>query len=226
MLRFVLILFLFSGGQPAFSQLSGSVRSSTGQPLPFANVVLVRSEDSTLVKATLTDEAGHYQLALADTGTYSLRLSSIGYQSWRSPAFAWTPSQPSRDFGEQILREDTQQLGEVVIRAQKPLYQQTPEGTIVHVQSSILSKGSSVLQVLERSPGVVIDYRNNAISLNGKSGITVLLNGKLMRMSVEQIVAFLNGLSANDIDTIELLTTPGARYDAEGSAGVINIVLK
>ncbi|MFD2934882.1 outer membrane beta-barrel protein [Spirosoma flavum] len=226
MKRFVVYLLLFISYQPAFSQLSGHLRTSAGQPIPFANVLVVQSVDSLLVKATLTDETGRYQLAIPDTGTYILRLSSLGYQSWRSPAFELTPAEPRKEFGEQILREDTQQLGEVVIRAQKPLYQQTSEGTVVNVESSVLSKGSSVLQVLERSPGVAIDYRNNTITLNGKSGITVLLNGKLMRMSVEQIVALLNGLSANEVEKIELLATPGARYDAEGSAGVINIVLK
>lgn len=219
----LLLCLLF---QPAFGQVTGNLRTSVGQPIPFANVLLVNSVDSSLVKAALTDDQGHYQVETPQPGTYVLRLSSIGYQSWRSPVFELTPGQTRKEFGEQILHDDTQRLSEVVIRAQKPLYQQTTEGTVVNVESSVLAKGSSVLQVLERSPGVIIDYRNNTITLNGKSGITVLLNGKLMRMSVEQIVALLNGMSANEIEKIELLATPGARYDAEGSAGVINIVLK
>lgn len=223
---FALNLLMFIVCQPILGQVSGHLRTAAGQPIPFANVLLLKSPDSSLVKAALTDEAGHYQLAVSDTGTYFVRSSSIGYQNWRSPVFVLTSAQLSKELVEQILREDTRQLGEVVIRAQKPLYQQTAEGTVVNVESSVLSKGSSVIQVLERAPGVSIDYRNNTITLNGKSGVTVLLNGKLMRMSMEQLVAFLGGLSANDIEKIELLATPGARYDAEGSAGVINIVLK
>jgi hypothetical protein len=118
------------------------------------------------------------------------------------------------------------QLNEVVIQAAKPVFRQQPYGTIVNVGSSMLTKGSSALEVLERSPGVFIDRRNNSIALNGKSDVMVMLNGKLIRMPVEQLVTFLNGLRADDIEKIELLTTPPAGYDAEGSAGMINIVLK
>lgn len=97
---------------------------------------------------------------------------------------------------------------------------------VVNVQNSILTKGSSALSVLERSPGVVIDHRNNSISLNGKDGVMVMINGKLMRMALSQVVALLNGTSANDIEKIELLTSPPSKYDADGNAGLINIVMK
>ncbi|HKZ64931.1 MAG TPA: outer membrane beta-barrel family protein, partial [Chitinophagaceae bacterium] len=159
-------------------------------------------------------------------GTYILRFSSAGYQTWDSPVFELTDSQQNKNFGTQIMKKDTKQLGEVVIRSEKPLYQQRPEGLLINVESSILTKGSSALEVLERSPGVVIDHRNNSIALNGKAGVMVMLNGKLMRMSAEQVASLLNGMSADDIEKIELLTTPPTRYDAEGSAGLINIVLK
>ena len=219
-------LLLFCLYQHAFSQVSGQLTTPTGQPIPFANVLLLTSTDSSLVKATLSTETGTYQLESIAPGTYILRVSSVGYQPWHSLIFNLTAALPAKEFGTQIMQEDTKQLGEVVIRAEKPLYQQITEGTVVNVESSILSKGSSVLQILERSPGVVIDYRNNSIALNGKGGVTVMLNGKLMRMAADQVVSLLNGMSANDISTIELLTTPGARYDAEGSAGIINIVLR
>lgn len=118
------------------------------------------------------------------------------------------------------------QLGEVVIRSSKPLFQQQAGGIVVNVQSSLLTKGSSVLQVLERSPGVVIDPRNNTIALNGKTGITVMLDGKLIRLSIAQVVALLNNMNADNIDKIELLSTPPANYDADGNAGLINIVTR
>lgn len=212
--------------QRAFGQVTGKLTTAAGQPIPLANVLLLKGADSSLVKAALTNDTGMYQLDHSGPGTYILRMSSLGYQTWHSPIFELMATQPGKDLGTQILQEDTNRLREVVIRAQKPLYQQTVEGTVINVESSLLSKGSSALQILERSPGVVIDYRNNSIALNGKNGITILLNGKPMRMPVEQVVALLNGMSANDISTIELLTTPGARYDAEGSAGIINIVSK
>ncbi len=130
------------------------------------------------------------------------------------------------DFGVQVMKEGAKGLKEVVVRAEKPLFQQRPYGTVVNVQSSVLSKGSSALELLERSPGVFIDRRDNNIALNGKTGVMVMINGKMMRVSVDQVTTLLNGMSANDIERIELMTTPPARYDAEGSAGLINIVLK
>jgi iron complex outermembrane recepter protein len=123
-------------------------------------------------------------------------------------------------------RPKTRQYDSIVVRGQKALFQQQPFGTVVNVGSSVLTKGSTALQLLERSPGVTIDHRYNSIALNGRSGVTVMLNGKPMHLSIDQVVALLNGMSADDIEKIELMTTPPARYDADGSAGMINIVLK
>ncbi|MEZ2443560.1 TonB-dependent receptor [Chitinophaga sp. RCC_12] len=118
------------------------------------------------------------------------------------------------------------QLKEVMVRANKPLLQQQAYGTVVNVQSSVLTKGSSVLEVLERSPGVNIDRRTNGIALNGKSGVMVMLNGKLLRMSADQLMIYLQGMTAADVEKIELLNTPPAKYDAAGNAGMINIVIR
>jgi hypothetical protein len=127
-------------------------------------------------------------------------------------------------YGQEL--KDTNTLKEAVITGKKPLVQQRPDGIVVNVESSIMTKGSSVLEVLQRSPGVIIDRRNNNIFLNGKDGVMVMLNGKLMRMSIAEVITLLQGMSGDDIEKIELLSTPPARYDAEGSAGLINIVLK
>ena len=177
-----------------------------------------------MLKATTTDSTGAFNMNNIQPGNYILRISNIGYNAWNSPPFNLMSGH--KDWGVRILAEDSRQLGEVVVRAEKPPFQQRPDGTVVNVENSIMTKGSSALEVLERSPGVVIDHRNNSIDLNGKSGVVVMINGKATHMSVEQVVALLNGMSADDIEKIELLTTPTARYDADGSAGVINIVLK
>jgi len=121
---------------------------------------------------------------------------------------------------------DTIRMTEAVVRAQRPVLQQITGGTVINVQNSLLSKGSSALEVLTRSPGITLDYQNNSIALNGKNGVSVMLDGKLLRLSMTQLFALLQGISADDIDKIELLTTPPANYDAEGSGGIINIVLK
>jgi iron complex outermembrane receptor protein len=222
LLGFILICLL----QAVYGQISGKLTNNAGQPLTFASVLLLRSSDTSLVKAASTDEAGAYQLQYNGEGKYILQISCIGHNTWYSPEFELTASRPARDFGTQVLNANGQTLGEVSVRATKPLIQQNAYGTIVNVESSILTKGSSVLQIMERSPGIIIDRRNNDIAMNGKSGVMIMLNGKLMRMSTAQLLTMLDGMSADDITTIELLTTPPAGYDAEGSAGLINIILK
>jgi iron complex outermembrane recepter protein len=210
----------------ASAQISGRFTTTNSQPASFANVLLLKSADSTLVKAALTDEKGTYSIPFPPAGKYLLRFTGMGFQIWNSPLFDITASQGNKDMGEVMISELTQQLEEVVVQAEKPMFQQHIEGMVVNVQSSLLTKGSSALSVLERSPGVTIDYRNNSIALNGKSGVMVMLNGKLMRIPMEQLVNLLNGMSADDIEKIELLTSPSSKYDADGSAGLINIVLK
>ena len=222
---FVSLLALFFL-QNARGQLSGKIRTAGGEPIASANVLLLRSSDSALVKATTTNETGAYHFEGIGQGNYLLRISRVGYLTWESPLFGLTESPSEKDFGTQVLKEEDKQLGAVIVRAEKPLFQQRPDGTVVNVESSLLSKGSSALEVLERSPGVVIDHRNNSIALAGKNGVTVMIDGKLMNLPIEQVVNLLNSMPAEDLEKIELLTTPPARYDANGGGGLINIVLK
>jgi iron complex outermembrane receptor protein len=223
---FILILLATCILKGAYGQLSGKLTNENGLPLPSSSVALLRSSDSSVVKITASDETGNYQLQYSGEGKFFLHISCIGYESWHSPEFELTTSRPTRDFGIQVLKASQQTMEEVSVRANKPLIRQNAYGTIINVESSILSKGNSALQILERSPGIIIDRRNNDIAMNGKAGVMVMLNGKLMRMSTAQLLTLLDGMSADDIATIELLTTPPAGYDAEGNAGLINIVLK
>ena len=208
------------------AQLSGKLTNEAGQPIAAANIMLLRSLDTSVVKAVISDSSGAYQIQHNEMGKYFLQITSVGYSAYSSGELEFSSSPVKMDLGTQALKTNTKALAEVVVRSSRPLLQQNANGTSVNVESSLLTKGSSVLQVLERSPGVIIDHRNNDISLHGKSGVTVMLNGKVMRMSMAQVLQLLNGMSADDIATIELLTTPPSGYDAEGSAGLINIIVK
>ncbi len=218
----VLLSCLYTG---AFSQAIGRVLSPDHKPVEQANVILIKVTDSALAKMTYTDSSGRFRLLPYGEGSYLVQVSCVGYRNFTFKAFQWDGIS-SKLIGDLILVPDTARLSDVVIRAEKPLFTQTPAGIVVQADSSILTKGSTVLEVLERSPGVTIDHRYNDISLNGKTGVTVLLNGKVLHLSSDQVLTLLNSMSADDIDKIELLNTPGAQYDAQGSAGVINIVLK
>lgn len=190
-----------------------------------ANVLLQRANDTAVTRITLTDSTGVFTFNNIAAGRYILHFNSLGYKQHQLPAIDVMPN-TGKNAGTTIMQEDAGRLQNVVVRAEKPLYQQKAEGMVVNVENSVLAKGSSVLEVLARSPGVVIDQHNNNISLNGKSGVMVMINGKMMRMSMEQLLNLLSSMSADEIASIELLTTPGAKYEAEGNAGIINIVLK
>lgn len=205
--------------------MSGKVATPDKQPLPFVNVLLMSAGDSSLVKGAVATEAGEYKIDGIVAGDYFLRFSLVGYKTYNVPVFRINANE-ARDFGVQVLEEDSQQLDEIVVQADRPLYQQEVDRTVVNVENSVMTKGSSALQVLERSPGVFVDMRNNSIALNGKTSVMLMINGKLIRLPMAQVVAMLNGMSANDIEKIELITSPPARYDAEGTAGMINIVIK
>jgi outer membrane receptor protein involved in Fe transport len=222
----LICLLLFTGSQCAFGQVAGKLTGSDGKPVPFANMILVEEPDSILVKTGSTDANGTFRLDDVSNGKYVLKISAMGYQTWQSEPFELNAGARQKDLGLIILKGVSKQLGEVVIRADKPQVQQTAEGVTVNVQNSIMTQGSSVLDVLQRSPGVILDQHNNTISLNGKTGVMVMIDGRLMRMSMDQLIILLSGMSADNIAQIELMNTPPAKYDAEGNAGIINIVTK
>jgi len=225
-MKYLLISFLSVFCQVSFAQVSGKFVDATGQPVSFATVILLDSTDNALIKSALTDDKGAFRFEPVSQGRYIVKVSDITHETWSSPVFVLTGAKPSKSFGIIGLKAASKQLNEVTIVANKPLVQQEPGGMVVNVQSSILTKGSSVLQVLQRSPGIIINPQNTNITLNGKGGVMVMLDGKLMRMSMPQVLALLNGISADDIEKIELLNTPPAKYDADGNAGLINIVTK
>jgi hypothetical protein len=220
------LLFVLLFNLPAYSQISGKLASADSIPVGFATITVHKSADSSAVRSVLSDENGSFVLNGIPNGNYFLKVSSLGYVTWFSQPFLLSTAQPTHNARVIMLTAASKLLGEVLIRARKPLVQQLAGGLQVNVQSSLMAKGSSVLQVLQRSPGVVIDPQHSGISLNGKSGVMVMLDGKLLRLSTAQVSALLNGMSADDVDKIELLSTPPARYDADGNAGLINIVTK
>jgi len=222
-LFFFFLLFFIT--TTSYSQVTGKLTTATGQPIPFATVLLLQPADTIAVATTVSNDDGSFTISNNKQSSYVLQVSAVGYETWRSPVFDIT-AQANGDFGTITLVATTSQLKEVVLRAEKPLYQKLQGGMAVNVSNSILTKGSTALEVLERLPGVFIDHQRGSIMLNGKSGVTVMINGRLMHMSIDQLVALLNGMNGDDIARIELLTSPPAKYDADGSGGVINIVLK
>ncbi len=202
--------------------VSGRILDANGEGIPFANVLLLRAADSTLVKGTLASEEGAFSLTEIPRGEYVVQASVIGYQEARSNRFSLTANYTV----DNLILTEGEALGEVVVTAAKPLFTQKVDRLVINVESSIVSSGGSALEILERSPGVVVNRQNSSISVVGKDGVVVMINGKTSYVPTSSIVQLLEGMSSDNIESIELITTPPANFDAEGNAGFINIVLK
>ncbi|GAB3926218.1 TonB-dependent receptor domain-containing protein [Larkinella terrae] len=228
MKKIYLLFALFISFLPAITNaqttVSGSVRTADNKPLPYASVALLNARDSSLVKGAVSRETGAYTFDNVQPGQYRLAASAVGYAPARSPIVQVGTGAVS--LPDMTLRESSQTLGEVKVVAQKPMFEQQVDRLVVNVQNSITAAGGTALEVLERSPGITVNRQNNSLTMSGKSGVVVMMNGKLTRLPIATVVQMLEGMTANDIEKIELITTPPARYDAEGDAGIINIITK
>lgn len=229
-MRFLLgaSVIIFACSHPTFgqSQIAGTVKLDNGQPLPFANVLLLSAADSSLVKGEVSGADGSYLLEGIAAGDYLLMSSMVGYLETYSTPFSLKAQSGKKEMMALVLRENVAQLDAVEVVAKKPLFEQKIDRMVVNVSNSVTSAGSNALEVLERSPGVVVDRMNGTISMAGKNGVNVMINGKISRMSSDAVVQMLEGMTADNIESIELITTPPSNFDAEGNAGFINVVLK
>ena len=221
------IIFLTSL-QPiqAQSQIAGAIKTENGQPLSFANVLLLSASDSSLIKGQVSGEDGGYLIKNVAAGDYLLKASMVGFLEYCSQPFQLKNQEGQMDLGSITLEEDVKELKAVEVVGKKPLFEQKIDRMVVNVEGSITAAGATALEVLERSPGVVVNRQNNSLSLAGKDGVVVMMNGKINRMPIAAVVQLLQGMPSSNIEKIELITTPPANFDAEGNAGYINIVLK
>ncbi len=206
----------------AQTSINGLVKTEDSKPLEGANVLLLNEKDSALVKGTITRSSGSFSLNINQKGSYLISISSAGYKQYYSKPFSAVEGFNASTI---VLLKQTVQLNDVTIISKKPMFEQKIDRMVINVKNSITSAGGTALEVLEKSPGVVVNRQNNSIALNGKDGVVVMINGKLTHMPSDALVQLLNGMSASNIDKIELITTPPANYDAEGNAGFINIVM-
>ncbi|WP_289037542.1 TonB-dependent receptor [uncultured Zobellia sp.] len=218
---FLLLSIIPSYGQ---SEIAGKVQTETDEPVTYANVLLLRAGDTVLVKGTITNENGTFLLPNIAQGQYVVSASMVGFKTAATKEFNFKVGE-SLKLPPIILSRGVE-LEEVIVSSKKNLYVQKIDRMVINVSSSILSQGSSALEILERSPGVLVDRQNSTISLVGKSGVVVMINGKQSYMPASSLVQLLQSMNSSNIESIELITTPPANYDAEGNAGFINIVVK
>lgn len=221
-MRVRLLLFCLSFSliqATAFAQkLKGKLMDADGKPLVGAAVLRLSEKDSSMQEGAVTDIDGEYALAQAEGGRSILRAQALGFRTR-----TWVVE--GANGGTVRMEVTTKQLKEVEVVAQKPYVEVLPDKMVVNVAGSINAQGNNLLDLLRKSPGVMVDKDEN-LQLKGRQGIRVLIDGKPVQLSGSDLANYLKGLQAADVEAIELITNPSAKYEAAGSAGIINIKLK
>ncbi|AKD57657.1 TonB-dependent receptor domain-containing protein [Spirosoma radiotolerans] len=204
-------------------KLTGSLTDSTTvKPVPFATAALM--DGTKLITGTTTDGAGAFVLPNIPLGSYTLTLSFVGYRTKRIPV-TLTADQPVRQLGSILLMTEGKTLGEVTVAGQKALVEDKGDRLVYNAEKDISNAGGTAADVLRKVPTLSVDLDGN-VQMRGNGNIKVLINGKPSAMMARNLADALRQMPANVIKSIEVITSPGAKYDAEGSAGVINIITK
>lgn len=203
------LLLVYGWIAGAAKTINGSVIDAEGKAMPFVTISVL-AQDSSLLTGTITDDDGLYAIELT-TNQYIIQASYVGYvTAYGGPDF--------------VLREETEKLAEVEVKAKKPLIERQMDKLVVNVSASPLAAGSNGNDILRRAPGVRIDKDGN-ITVNGKS-VEIWIDGKPSYLSGQQLKAMLDGTDGNTIEKIEIISNPSAKYDASGQGGIINIKTK
>lgn len=195
------------------------------QPLEAVTVHLVKARDSGVVKTTVTDKAGAYILSGVMPGGYLIAVAAVGYEKRYSSLLTVTGNTQKLEVPDLKPEPSKAALEDVTVTAKKQLIEQKLDKTIVNVDASPTNAGLSALDVLEKSPGITVDKDGN-ISLKGKAGVLILVDGKPTYLSGADLVNILKNMPSSNLDQVEIMTNPPARYDAAGNSGVINLRTK
>ncbi len=204
--------------------VAGKVTDVQSKPIQSATVSLLNALDSSLVKVEITDLNGDFKFPTSQPGEYLLSITSSGFEKQYSSKFTLSE-------GNEVvlpvvkLTSISKSLQEVVVAAKKPLVEIKADKTIFNVEASITATGSTALEMLKKSPGVQVD-NDDKISMNGKNGVKIYIDGKMLQMDEKSVSEYLKTITSNDMEAIEMITNPSAKYDAAGNAGIINIRLK
>src|SRR5699024_8903127 len=209
----------------ATGNIRGLVKDETGGPATYATVKLLKLSDSTLVKGALTNEKAAYSFEKIAFGDYFISISVLGKKKVFISSFSVNNENKKITLPVATVTPSSKSLKSVQVTATKPFIQHKPGQTIVNVENSSVSAGNTVLEVLKKSPGIYVDQDGN-ITMNGKSGVNVMINGRPTHLSAKQLSAVLKGMPAASVSSISLMRQPPAKYSAEGTAGLINIELK
>jgi hypothetical protein len=217
--------FSFVGhAQTAAGKVNGVVKASQ-KPVESASVGLLRAKDSAVVKMAVSDNMGQFEIDNVKQGKYLVVVQSVGHAKFYSEAFEMSGATSNYTVKAIQLLASSKVLGGVTVTSSKPLIEQKIDRTVVNVEASVTNTGSNALEVLEKSPGISVDKDGN-ISLKGKQGVQVFIDGRPTYLSGQDLANMLRNMQASQLDQLEIMTNPPAKYDAAGNSGIINIKTK
>lgn len=206
-------------------QVQGIVEDGSAKTISAATISLLRAKDSSLAKVSAADGTGKFGFEGIPEGRYLVSVTAVGHQKAFSEAFTINSGNSSIALKTITLIPQEKMMAGVVVTGRKPLIEQKIDRTVVNVDASITNVGASAMEVLEKSPGLSVDKDGN-ISLKGKQGVIVLVDGRPTQLGAADLANYLRNLQSSQLDQIEIMTNPPARFDAAGNAGVINIKTK
>ena len=208
----------------SFAQsITGTVRDAAGLPAEFATIRLLRATDSSFVPGVAATAEGSFVFQNVAVGEYRIQCALIGYADVFSSVISVTKDDAIRL--EPLTLASATMLQEATVTAKLPTIERQLDKVVVNVEGSTLAAGNNALELLQRSPGVVITPQG-AVMLEGKSGVMVMVDGKPTQLSGDQLLAFLQSMPGESVSKLELIARPSSKYDAEGVSGIINIRLK
>ncbi|GAB2807111.1 TonB-dependent receptor [Ferruginibacter profundus] len=207
-------------------KITGSIKDGGQQKIiDAASVSLLKAKDSSLIKVAITDKEGNFIIENVKDGSYLVLATSVGHSKTYSKVFAISADQPTANVGVLQLVPQDKSLAGVTVVSKKPFIERKIDRTIVNVDAAISNAGTTALEVLEKSPGVTVDKDGN-VSLKGKAGVTIMIDGKPAYLTGADLTNLLRTMPSGNLDQIEIMTNPSAKYDASGTAGIINIKTK
>ena len=218
-----ILTFLCLTGSLSAQKISGTAEQTGSIPAEFATVTLLQAADSVLVKGTVTGTDGAFELSGIAAGRYLLRANLIGAGEATLAAFDYDGSDLTLE--KITLLTDATALAQVTVVARRRAVEVQADKTILNVEGTVNSTGLSALELLRKAPGVTVDNNDN-VSVKGKNSVKIMIDGRDVPLDGKDLAALLKGTQAADINNIEIISNPSAKYDASGNAGIINIRLK
>jgi len=215
-----------SGGSGIVGKISGTVVDSlTKKPVDYATISIFKSGAKTPINGVLTDEKGNFRIDNLRAGKYKITVSFIGYPTKTYDPIETTASKPDNNMGTLVISPSAKALKEVQIVGQAPLIENKIDKIVYNAEKDLTAAGGNATDVLQKVPLVSVDMNGN-VAIRGDGNVRVLINGKPSGATSASLSDVLKTIPADQIKSIEVVTSPSAKYDAEGSAGIINIITK